>query len=244
MQFLKLNETDARIYLDLLNYGLSAASSIGARTHIDRTTAYAALKRLINRGFVTRAAKKGTTVFSALEPTVLEGSLMKDIDEQRHKLASLQQLIPELSLMREQRTARPAVQIFEGVEGVISLYELMLRTSKEQSAFLTVERLPKEMREYLTKTYIRQKRRYKVQSRVIVSDSAHAKRYQSLDHKANRQTKIIPKSFLPFETEIIIGKDEIAVIDLSQSFFGVLVRSSPVRNTLKAIFEMQWAMLG
>jgi sugar-specific transcriptional regulator TrmB len=240
---LQLNEKDVKIYLDLLQNGSSAASTVAARTRIDRTTVYAVLKRLLNKGFLTQGKKNKTAYFTALDPDLLETTFQKDIDEKYKQLNLLKKILPELLEQKNKDSVRPAVQIFEGADGVISLYELTLKNSKKQDAFLTVDTLPVELESYLKETYIQHKLKRKVQSRVIVSHAVQAKRYQMLDKKANRQTKIIPDGFLPFETEIIIGTDEIAVIDLSSAFFGVLIRSRSIRNTMAALFDLMWWML-
>jgi len=151
--------------------------------------------------------------------------------------------LPELNTIKGQQSVRPAVQIFEGVKCVISLYELMLKTSKKQSAFLTIEKIPKELKSYLTKTFINHKIKYKVKSRVLITYSKSVKLYQCLDKKFYREIKIISKNALSFETEIIIGQQEIAVIDLSSSFFGVLIKSSTIRNTMASLFEIIWGFI-
>lgn len=243
-QLLQLNEKDVKIYLDLLQHGSSAASTIALRTQIDRTTVYAVLKRLLKKGFLTEGKQHNTTCFTALDPDLLESALQKELDAKKKQMTLLKSILPDLLAFKNQETVRPAVQIFEGPDGVISLYELTLKNSQMHDAFLTVDTLPKELESYLKKTYIQHKLDRKVKSRVIVSDAPNAKAYQKLDKKANRETKILPEGFLPFETEIIIGEHEIAVIDLSSSsFFGVLIRSKSIRNTMASLFDVMWCML-
>ncbi len=243
IKLLKLNEKDARIYLDILRFGSSAASSVATRTQIDRTTVYAAFKRLIRRGLVSQTKLDGTTYFDALDPDALEVSIQREIQENQAKLTVLKTILPDLAALKNEQSVRPAVQIFEGVEGVVALYELMLKQNKDLSAFLTVEHLPKELKTYLTDTYIKRKIKRGVHSRVLVSDSKRAAPYKDLDPKGNRVTKIVPSGYLPFETEIIIGLEGVAVIDLRGQFFGVFIKSPSIRNTLFAIFELVWGLL-
>jgi HTH-type transcriptional regulator, sugar sensing transcriptional regulator len=243
IKLLGLNEKDAQIYLDLLRFGSSAASSTATRTQIDRTTVYAALKRLIRKGLVSQTKRDGTTYFDALDPDALEVSIQRDIQEKQAKLGFLKTLLPELEALKNTQSVRPAVQIFEGVDGVIALYELMLKENDDLSAFLTVAHLPKELKSYLTDTYIKRKIKRGVHSRVLVSNSSRAKRYKELDEKGNRTTKIVSKGKLPFETEIIIGSEGVAVIDLRDQFFGVFIKSPSIRNTLFSIFELVWGLV-
>jgi len=237
---LNLIPKDSQIYVDVLKFGNSAASTISIRTQIDRTTVYSALNRMKNRGLITETKHNKVAYFNALAPDALKVKLEKEIQVKEKKLGDLNNIISDLSLLHTSQETRPAVQIFEGTSGVIALYELMLKTNKKQDAFLTINKMPTELKKYLCDLYIKHKRKNKVHSRVLVNDSIKAKKYKNLDKKANRKTKIIPKGAMPFETEIIIGKNEIAVIDLRGNYFGVLIKSQSICNTMSSIFNMLW----
>lgn len=241
MEILNLNSKDVAVYLNLLQFGPSAVSTIAARTNIERTTAHAVLKRLSKRGFVARTSKEKTSLFAALDPEIFEEKAMRGLEQKKADLRMIQSFIPQLQNIEYRDTNRPSIQVFEGAEGVISLYELFLRTNKKQDAFLTIEKIPKPLRKYLTRDYMKNKISQNVQSRVLVENSPRAKRYKKLDGRANRTTKLIPKGHFPFETEIIIGDNrEIAIVDFSKDIIGVLIRSASIRNTLSAIFNLLW----
>jgi len=237
-----LNEKDIEIYLDLLKHGHTAVSTIAARTHIDRTTAYSAIKRLISKGLIVRTAKKGTAYFTALDPEVFEDKVEHQIEQKEALLRAIKRYTPQMRMMKnKQAEGRPRIQIFEGPEGIISLYEQLLQTSKAQDVFLTVEKMPKDLKRYLTKEFMKHKLKAGVKSRVVVEDSKRAKAYKALDKGANRETKLIPRGTNPFETEIIIGDDnEVAIIDFQDELIGVHIRSRSIRNTMSRIFEMTW----
>ncbi len=238
-----LNQKDFDIYSQLLQSGPSAASTLASRTEMDRTTVYAVLKRLIKKGFIVSTSKKKITIFIALEPETLEGKLMQEITQKKNKLDLLKSILPELNQFKNVHGLKPAILIFEGAQAVISLYELMLRSSKEQDAFLTIDVIPKPLQSYLKKDYILHKRSLGVKSRVLVEESIHAFHYQKMDHKSNRVTKIITRGHIPFQCEIIISqKEEVAMIDFSHELIGVHIQSNTIRNTLKAIFDHLWEL--
>lgn len=239
IRILNLNQKDLAVYLDLLKFGASAVSTVAARTNIERTTTHSVLKRLMQKGYVSRTSKGKTGLFVALDPEVFEEKIQRDFEQKRADLHIIQSVIPRLQNIEYQKTNRPAIQIFEGPEGVISLYELLLRTNKKQDAFLTIEKIPQALRGYLTRDYMKHKISQNVRSRVLIENSPTAKRYKQLDEKANRTTKLIPKG--PFETEIIIGDNrEIAIIDFSKEIVGVLIKSASIRNTFGTIFDLLW----
>ncbi len=238
----KLNSKDADVYLDLLQYGASVASTISTRTQIERTSVYSALKRLIQKGLVAYHFKKQIQHYTAVPPEVLNRLIEDELQEVTDKKEDLKSMMPDLKKLISSQESSPEIEFFEGLEGVVTLYEHMLSTGKTHCAFLTVENLPKSIRPYLTKAYIQNKIAKGVRSKVIVSDSPRAKRYKELDKTGNRTTKILPKSFLPFETEIIIGEKDVAIIDLENRFLGIYLKSKSIRNTLQALFETLWTL--
>ena len=236
-----LNEKDTQVYIDLLQHGSAVVSTVAARTSIDRTTTYAVLKRLMQKGFVVKSPRKEHMVFSAVDPMIFEAKIKNEIEEKQTRLEMVSRAIPELRLLQGASGSRPMVEIFEGASGVKSLYELMLKNDSHQDAFLTIHKLPPSLKSYLTHEYIQHKIEKNVHSNVLVEDSERARRYQMLDGKANRVTKCIPQGTFPFETEIIIGAtDEIAIVNFQTEIIGVMIKSSAIRNTLKAIFDALW----
>lgn len=238
-----LNQKDADVYLNLLEHGASVASTISHRTQIERTSVYSALKRLTKQGLVSYHFENEVQHFTAIEPTALKRLTDNEIKKAQEKSEELSELIPQLAHLINRKSSSPTIQFFEGVEGVINLYETMLSTSQNHCAFLTVENLPPAIKPYLTQTYIQNKLKKGVKSRVLVSQSKRAKRYKELDQSGNRTSKLVPKEFLPFETEIIIGEKDLAIIDIKDRFLGVYIKSKAIRNTVQALFETLWTLL-
>lgn len=243
IQLFDLNPKDADIYLDLLGHGDSVASTISHRTQIERTSVYSTLKRLTKKGLVSYHFENEVQHFTAVDPKTLKRLLDQEMTEAKAKSEEFYELLPQLTNLINKKTSSPLVQFFEGAEGVINLYELMLSTSTNHSAFLTVENLPPAIKPYLTQDYIQNKIKKGVTSRVLVSESVRAKRYKELDPTGNRESKLVPKEFLPFETEVIIGEKDLAIIDLKDRFFGIYLKSRSIRNTLQALFETLWTLM-
>lgn len=145
IQLFELNPKDADIYLDLLEYGTSVASTISHRTQIERTSVYSTLKRLTRKGLVSYHFTNKVQHFNAIDPNALKRLVDEEMKKAKEKREDLYELLPQLTQITNQRKSSPMIQFFEGVEGVINLYETMLSTSKTHSAFLTVENLPQPL---------------------------------------------------------------------------------------------------
>jgi sugar-specific transcriptional regulator TrmB len=236
-----LNEKDTMVYLDLLKFGSSAASTISARTNIDRTTVYSVLKRLCKRGIVVEAPDRDKSLFLALDPNVFTSKIQSEIHRKQDELKMIESVIPDLRKLQNQFSGVPIFQIFQGEEAVISLYDQMVEKGTQQDAILTLQKLPSNIKRYLMKDYIDKKLKRKLSSRVLIEDSSRAKKYKVLDYKSNRKTKLVPEGVHKFETEIIItDTDEVAMIDFQKDIVGVLIKSSTIHSTIKAVFDLVW----
>lgn len=235
---LGIAQKDYEIFTLLNELGALPASAVATRLHINRTTAFSALKRLIEKGLVFEIPSSPATLFSAIEPQQIIDRVKRDIARQTRELSVLSLFAKELIRKRGQGAAIPQLSFYKGEEGVISLFEKTLSLGKEQCAFLTLEKIPKKILQYLTHDYISQKKKKKVYSRVLLPESDRAKKYATLDSNGNRETRFIPKNSV-FETEILLCEKSIALFDF-RGPIGVYIESEPLTKTLKTIFELLW----
>jgi sugar-specific transcriptional regulator TrmB len=192
---LGIPERDLVIFRLLNSLGAMPASSVASRLGMNRTTAFSALRRLGERGLVFEIPKKSGNYFSAVEPDRLLREAEKKVLEEKKKFSMLTEFAKELETERNQDSARPAVSFYEGENGIISLFQKTLLLGSEQSAFLTLEKFPNKVKEYLMKDYIAQKKKRGVQSRVLIPESSRAKKYRSLDFEGNRETRFCSQRF-------------------------------------------------
>lgn len=235
---LGIAQKDYEIFTLLNELGALPASTVATRLHINRTTAFSALKRLIEKGLVFEVPSSPATLFAAIEPQQIIDKAERDIARQTRELSVLSLFAKELIRKRGRGAAIPQLSFYEGEEGIISLFEKTLSLGKEQCAFLTLEKIPAKILKYLTHDYITQKKKKQVFSRVLVPQSARAKKYAALDESGNRETRFVPKDS-PFETEILISGNTIVLFDF-RGPIGVCIESEALANTLKTVFELVW----
>lgn len=235
---LGIAQKDYEIFLLLNELGALPAAAVATRLHINRTTAFSALKRLISKGIVFEVPSTPATLFAAIEPQQIVEKAEREIKKQTRELSVLSLFAKELTRKRGRGAALPQLSFYEGEEGVIALFEKTLSLGKEQSAFLTIEHIPKKILQYLTHDYISQKKKKKVFSRVLVPHSERAQKYASLDEAGNRETRFIPDE-TAFETEILITEKSIALFDF-RGPIGVYIESEALAKTLKSVFDLLW----
>src|SRR3989344_2207802 len=84
LQEFGLSNTEAKIYLALLELGKSKAGAITKKSTVNRTNVYDALERLIKKGLVSYVSENNKKVFGAVGPQRLQ-EILKDKQERLGK---------------------------------------------------------------------------------------------------------------------------------------------------------------
>lgn len=238
-QTLGISERDFGIFRLLNAYGEMPASTVATRLKMNRTTVFSALRRLIEKGLVCEIPKKSVTWFAATEAEQILRRGKEHLEAEAERVAKLQELVSLLHQEQGLQSSRPRVSFYEGEEGIISLFAHSLQLAKKQCAFLTLEQIPPKILHYLQTGYITEKIAQKVTSRVLLPESARARKYARLDSEGNRTTRLVPTKTI-FETEFVITDEQVALIDFASPGIGVLIESPQIARTMQSIFELVW----
>ena len=87
---LGLNRKEAEIYFTLLTIGNNPASTIARKAGHNRSSCYAVIEKLIQKGFVKQINKNTMSYFSPIEPKYILGKLKTEYDELENKIEQLQ----------------------------------------------------------------------------------------------------------------------------------------------------------
>ena len=125
---IELKEKEIKVYLANLRLGSSTANIIADRANVIRTTAYDVLKTLIDKGLVSYVIKSGVKYFEAVTPN----KILYLLDEKKKAIESV---LPDLNKMKESITEKPTAQVYEGIDGLKTIMEDMLKTGKEINGY-------------------------------------------------------------------------------------------------------------
>ncbi len=237
------HQKDIEIYLDIYRHSQSYASSIATRTSIDRTTVYSVIKRLLKSAIITQTKLNGVRAYLALSPEIFLDKIDRDIDELTSQKKTTQNFIDEMAKVKKQRTfEKPKIQIFEGDEAIMSLYQYTLAAGGQQKSFLTIKRIPESLSDFLKNQYIKMKIKHRVHSRVLIANTGFAPKYKSMDARSNRTTKIVTKHPFDLHSEVIMfNTNEVAIIDFHKQIYGIIIKSDTLYKTTEALFDYIWA---
>lgn len=140
-----------------------------------------------------------------------------------------------------QESSNTALTIKEGLEGLKTVYEDTLATLKNGDEFVAFGS-PQEASEALPKyldDYIGRRIQKKISFRGIAPLFAYPKELIERDKSELREVRIVPPDKFPFQNEINIYGDKVAILSFKDQI-GVILESRPIAVTQKAIFELAW----
>lgn len=117
---------EANVYLALLALGSASISDIIKEAKVHRVSTYDILKRLISKGLVGTIIKTKQKIYQPAPPS----ELIRLIEQKKH---NLQKIIPSLESIYNSRKQKENVYHFEGPDGILIAYYMML--SKNETIY-------------------------------------------------------------------------------------------------------------
>ena len=121
-------EAETKVYLALLQTGITTAGPILDKTKLQNSTLHKILNRLVEKGFVSFNIKSKTRYYKAANPN----EILKTIKEREDKFKSL---LPELENLQKPVEQQEA-EIFEGFKGFKNMLHEFIEDAKKGDEFL------------------------------------------------------------------------------------------------------------
>jgi sugar-specific transcriptional regulator TrmB len=139
LQELGFSEKEVVVYLALLEMGSAIASDIAKKAKLNRSTTYVILESLEKRGLISVTDRRGATLYNSTPPEQLI-QYLEGVAKRYSGLASeAKKLLPELKFSRRESAPAPRVQLFEGSEGVKTVYEDTLASLEDMRVYASFE---------------------------------------------------------------------------------------------------------
>ncbi len=234
-----LTRGEVRVYLALLKHGETTTGPVIDESGITGSKVYVILNKLIRKGLVSYIIREKTKYFQASPPRRLldyVNSKEKEIVRQRK---GIEELIPQLENLRKHKENIQTSQIFEGYEGIKSVFGLILEIMKpgeEYLAFSAGETLVEKMRIFLRNHHAKRGRmgiRFKIiaksSEKLLFKKISKAKYFQIRYHKN------------PFPVGVIIFGDYIVTLTYKEKPTAFLIKSSQIAESYKEFFLNMWS---
>lgn len=239
---LGLNDKEVMAYLTMMPLGTATASSIANRTKLNRSTAQYICQQLAKKGFIRSIQKNNTYYYTPEPPEKLLLFLdlqKKDIEKKEQKVS---QIIGELKSMIHPDAVMPKVRFYQGVDGIINLFEDVLQQKDTVYGALQLnsETHPSII-DYAFNDYTARRVKNGNKAYMLFNDSPITREYKKNDKKMHRTTYLLPEDIFPFDACYHIYANKVAFYSFKKNdLTGVLIENSNIYRTTFSVFKMAW----
>lgn len=222
------SSTAESIYFSLLKRGACSVAELSQFTGKHRPAIYRALPELTSSNLVSKSLKGKRIVYKAESPAILSSLLKKQSED-------IENVLPDLLNIFENKDKKPKISFFEGKEGIATVYERLVSSTKKEGAIYRYES-PKDYsynKKYYPDLYWKRAgSKGDIDKYVITNRKTHEKRHNNL----NRLSKALN---IPFEYNItqLIGNDKVIFIDFDTET-AILIENERFANFQKAVFKI------
>ena len=231
LEELGLTRNEALTYTALLEIGETKTGAIVKKTGLHRVIIYDALESLIKKGLVSFVIKENRKYFQATDPTRI-------LDFLKEKEEIAKSILPELNFKREQAKIKQQVSIYEGIRGLKSVLQNMLKELTPNGTYyvLASGNMADSLGPYYN-IYQKEKNKNKIKS-LIIYDEQFKKR-KDVVKITYGAVKFYPLTYFPTDTFIYNDKVLIVIWNANPSF-AILIINKQTSQSYKKFFDVFW----
>ena len=225
LEKLGFSPNEIKVYLTLNKHGSTKAGRISKLASIDRSSAYNALKLLIEKGLASYVCIGKVKWFQAVGPRRL-------LDYLKEQEEDVQEIIPSLQELHKSAKIEGQVRLFKGIKGVKSVFLDIIRTGKNNYVFGSEGQFSQRMPEFALQ-FERMKRETKIKTRNLIR-----KGRTELDEKTSEYKYAPSISESPAVTNIY--GDKIAIIIWTDEPEAIIIENPSAAKAYKSYFDFMW----
>lgn len=233
-----ISETEAKVYLAVLELGETTIARIAQKSGVKRTTTYLALEALKDLALVSRIKKGKKTFIYAEDPRGLE----KKMEERKQTISKI---IPELLSISNLIDKKPIVRYFEGTEGLKEVFKDVLKyPDQEVLAWLPRKINYKNIQaNFFDEFYVPERKKNNIWYKALIPNSADMKRRIDEAQKDLIKVKTIPEASFPVDVETLVyGNNKVCLISYEEEI-AVVIESKKIFDMMKSTFFLIWNSL-
>ena len=230
-----LHKTEIRIYLYLLEQGLSTPPAIARGTGIARTNCYNILHDLKEKGLILEHQKGRKKAYIAADPEALSRSL----DEKRELV---NRILPDLRGLYTVQKNKPKIKFYEGFDQVKQVYWLTLSSREKKVYGLGSTKELSDLDEAFFHTYIGSMKEKGIVLQDILSYDSGVKTVPDTKKVmgALYDVKLLPHKCQELPTDILLWDENIALITLREPIFATVLTNTLLAKTFRIMVSILW----
>jgi len=237
-----LTKNERKVYLALLEIGITTSGKIIKKTGIHTSKVYDALERLAEKGLVSHIVEANTKHFKAVNPDRLIDFLKdkkRKIEIQEKKI---EEILPELKLKQQLAGEDTEAEIFRGWKGMETAYRMMLKVLKKGDTNYVFGASKGENEERVRNFFDRHAIRLAklgVKQKIIFNESARGNIQETIKRPKLNQVRHMEQTT---PAEINIWENKTMIVILRKNPTLILVNDAKVADSFRKYFNFMWEM--
>ncbi len=240
LKSLGLNDNEIIIFSELVSIWSSVASSLAARTKINKSTVRYVCQGLEKKGLIFSIKKDDTFVYTAESPRRLNILLEKDKMILKEKEKNIKESIEYFDRLKNEKTILPKVSFFQWNEWLKKLYEQILECGQQIDSFEDNWEMFKAIPDFVD-YFIGERKKRKIYNRVICPSNNPINKESK---EELRSVKMIDEKLFPFTWDIKICSNTVSIMSFKENnSVAISITDKEIANNFRSLFEYMWKNL-
>ncbi len=225
-----LSKNEAIVYLTLSKIGLSSAYKISKSAGLFKANTYETLKRLLEKGLVSKEEINRKTLYEASDPSFL-------IDNLNKKKENLNEIIPSLRMFQKSNVSESEFKSYKGIDAFLNLLYHLL----EYNESIYVYGAPKiayDLLKFRLDNYHKERINKKIKMYHIYNFGA-IERIKKLKKMPYTPIRILPELFDSQVSTVICGKEILFTI-WKPPIKTIQIMDEDMAQAYKNYFKILW----
>lgn len=231
LQELGYSEKESKVILALNEYGAMPASTISRVTGLKRSSVYNVLIPLKESNIISYY-KQGNHNYFVID------DLNKLYYLAKEKLALSKNLVMRLQHANS-HVQNIQVNYYRGQQGYFEVYKEMLKVNPAEILCWVDFRFLSIIQPEEEEKYLQERLQRNIPARILMTDSAGARRFKSKDHGLKRETRLLGGTFT-FETTAFLYEDYVAIFDFQKPITAIRIHHPGIYKMFLQIFNAHW----
>ena len=237
-----LSDKEVQVYLTALKLGSQPVSVIAKNAHMNRTTTYVILKKLLVKGLMSKYLKGDGLYFTPTAPENLKVYVDRKKKELETAKENIETLMPEFQKIMKYSPESKNIRFFEGIDGIKALYDHTLEVGERVDEYLFHYDSDLPVMWDFWDVYIARRVEKNIPLRLIAAEDDTSIWAKQNDKDLLRETRILPAEKLPYgHNLILIFGDYYGYISYADGVYGgALIQDKHLADAERSIFQLMW----
>ena len=246
-----LLDSEIKVYLNLLNVDFSSISNLASLAKIPRTTVSENIKKLLEKGIVTKTISGSRSLYIAEDPLKIKSILSAkkvNLETKVRQIEHIEEQLPDIAksiydfIPKSKKQSDVTIRYYEGKKQVETVYEEALKANEFRAYYNPIE---------LVKVYPNSgqlffqalKKNKKMELWEIMTDSEKAREYAGSISHSRFHAKFIPNKIEFQIVDYFMFDNKVAFVELYAIPKAVIIHNQSFYSHVRVIHKIMWELL-